>query len=93
VDFSNNSKIIWFVIKDSLNLHFTVYDNNGAIANISGATITWKMSPYGKENIISLSYGTTLTSTSEFEVYLLSADTLSLKGKYVHQYTSSLPSS
>jgi len=81
----NSLEEVSFIAGTYYTLAFTVYDNNGAPANISGATITWKMCPYGKPNVISLSYGTTITGTSTFEVYILSADTLSLKGKYTHQ--------
>lgn len=66
-------------------LEFTVYNQNGSPANLSGATCSWKMSPYGSPDIITLSYSGTITGTSTFEVYLLSADTLALSGKYVHQ--------
>jgi hypothetical protein len=81
----NSLEEISFIGGSYYTLEFVVYNQNGSPANLSGATCTWKMSPYGNPDIITLSYNGTVTGTNTFEVYLLSADTLALSGKYVHQ--------
>jgi hypothetical protein len=66
-------------------LEYKVYDQDGGAANISGSTCSVKISPYGESNIVVLTYSGTITGTNTFEIYLLSADTIGLSGKFKHQ--------
>ena len=81
----NSLEEISFIGGTDYTLEFVVYDQSGALGNITGATCTWKMSPYGKNSIVTLSYTGTVTSSTTFTVSIPSADTLSLSGKFVHQ--------
>ena len=76
---------ISFIAGTYYTIEFKVYNQAGDEANLSGSTCTWKMSPYGEPNIVTLSLNGTITGTNTFEVYLLSSATLNLSGKYVHQ--------
>jgi hypothetical protein len=66
---------------------FYVQDENGAVANLSGATVSCKFSPYGQPTQVELVKAGTVTSTSDgiFKIILNAADTLTWQGKYVFQ--------
>jgi hypothetical protein len=67
------------------------YDNGNAM-DISAYTCSWIMSPYGVPNYPVLSKSGTLAGTpnNQFNVVLLSADTVSLGGVYICQPMISL---
>lgn len=82
----NSIPEIAFIAGTDYTIEFTVYDaTTGSPADLGAATCSWKMSPYGKESVITLSKSGSVTGTSTFEVHLVAADTLSLSGIYVHQ--------
>ena len=76
---------VFFIGGSEYILEFKVYNQAGDEANLSGATCSWKMSPFGDPDTVTLTYSGTVTGANIFQVTLLSADTLALSGKYIHQ--------
>ena len=76
-----------FIAGTDYTLSFTVYNEDGVTPqDISGATITWTLSPYGQSyNVLEITG--TLTGTTTFEVVIPSASKESLSGKYIQQPT------
>jgi len=66
-------------------LHFTAYNADGTLWNISGATIHWYLCRYGETNTKILDIEGVLDGANAFYVYLTPEDTLTLYGKYVQQ--------
>jgi hypothetical protein len=82
-------------------LTFSCYASDGANPNrITGATIYWRLCPYGEFGINTLEKSTETTGINmlngsggqapfnvdwEFEVELLDSDTVSLSGKFIQQ--------
>lgn len=70
-------------------LNFYVYDAAKNPIDISSFTFDWKMCPYGRPEIVSLSktgvYDTTFLDKNRFYVEIFSTETISMSGKYVHQ--------
>ena len=81
----NSLSEISFIGGSEYTITFNVFDQNGGAANISGATCSWKMSPYGEPETVILSYNGTPVGTTAFSITILAADTLALSGKFIHQ--------
>ena len=80
----NSLEEISFIGGTEYTLEYVVYDQSGALANITGATCSAIIAEYGSPDAL-LTYSGTITSSSTFEVVILSADTINLNGKYIHQ--------
>jgi hypothetical protein len=60
--------------------------NNGVDMDLSGATCSWKLSPYGQTTAVLTKSGSVSGSPiNRFVITLESADTATLSGKYVQQ--------
>lgn len=79
-----NLESMFFIGGTDFTLEFTVYNQDGSLADLSGASVAWKMAPYGDSASV-LSYAGTITGANTFEVHILGADTLSLDGIFIHQ--------
>jgi hypothetical protein len=67
---------------------FTVYQETGLnILNITGATITWYLCPYGQPTIVSLQKTATITDPTNgiCTVAIADTDTTTFSGKYIQQ--------
>lgn len=66
---------------------FNCVDANGSPLNITGATVTIKISPYGQSNVISISKTGTITNAvgGTWKVTFSSTDTINLYGVYQFQ--------
>lgn len=86
VNIINQIQIIGGTYKE---ITFDVFDVNRQPVDISSFSLSWIMSPFGKPNIVSLTkpgvFRTDYINKNRFTVYLHSADTIALSGKYVHQ--------
>jgi hypothetical protein len=82
-----------FIGGDTREYTFSVVDTVGAAVSLNGATITWKMCPYGypTSSVVSKSLaGGGISIIGDvvdgvFQVDLDSADTEDLSGKFAHQ--------
>ena len=81
----NNLEEIVFIGGTEYTIDFIVYDQNGGYGNLSGATCSWKMCPYGEPSNVLLTYSGTVINSYTFRVTILANDTLSLSGKFQHQ--------
>ncbi len=69
-------------------LTFNVFDSGSNAFSLAGATVTWKLAPYGQSTSILTKTGVLSGSpTNQFSVYLDYSDTSDLSGKYAYQYT------
>jgi len=77
---------LFFVGGSSQYLNFSIYNENGELVNLNGATCTWKLRQYGQyaDNALLTKVGT-VVSTGVFQIILNTADTSSLYGKFVQQ--------
>jgi len=68
-------------------LTFYCVDANGAVLNITGATASLKMSPYGQPNSVSLTKSGVITNATGgvFTITFIAADTNILSGIYTFQ--------
>lgn len=73
-----------FVGGTTYTLIFECNDQYGNDVDLSGATIRWKAAPFGTSYAVIDKTGS-ITSTNTFSVYLTSADTSALSGKFSHQ--------
>jgi hypothetical protein len=80
----NSLEEISFIGGTEYTLEYVVYDQSGALANISGATCSAVISEYGNPDVL-LTYAGNKTSATTFEVVFLSADSKALSGKFIHQ--------
>ena len=65
-------------------LKFTCVDQTGSGIDLSTATCSWKLAPYGTDYAIVSKAGSVITINS-FEILLTPNDTVNLSGKYSHQ--------
>jgi len=68
-------------------LTFAVYDEYGNPLTLSGATITWYLSNYGSSVAVVTKTAVAGSAVNNFVVYLDDADTSTLYGKFVQQYS------
>jgi len=73
-----------FVGGTTYTLFFECNDQNGGEVDLSGATARWKAAPFGTSYAVINKSGS-IISTNVFAVYLSSADTIALSGKFSHQ--------
>lgn len=72
---------------NSKEIVFNVYNSASSLVDLSGATITWFLSRIGDSNAIVTKSGVFSGSPiGQFTVNLTPSDTVTLQGKYVHQY-------
>lgn len=85
----NNLTEISFIAGSNQELAFNVYDSGSVAVNLSGGTVTWRLSQYGPVSTALVSKSGLLSGspTNQFKVLLLPADTATLGGKYIQQYT------
>jgi hypothetical protein len=77
-----------FIAGDHKELNFTVYTSGCSLADLTDDTISWKLAPWGETTSVLTKAGVSGSPTSGvFKVTLLSADTYSLGGKYIQQYS------
>lgn len=75
-----------FIAGTDFTMTFTVYAENGITPlDLGGATITWKLCPYGQPSYVALSLSGTITGINTFTVAIPHASTISLSGKYIQQ--------
>jgi len=84
-DVINSLEELVMIAGDSTMLYFNVVDNDDVPVDISTGTSSWVLSPYGDETSVALTKSGTIESTSQFSIELDTADTASLKGKFVQQ--------
>lgn len=75
---------ISFIGGGNYTLKFTCVDQSGSSVDLSSATCSWKLAPYGTDYVQISKAGSVIT-TNSFEVLLTPSDTVSLSGKYSHQ--------
>jgi len=70
-------------------LSFDAFDADSNPIDISSFTYTWMLSPFGHPEVVSVSkigvFRSDISNKNRFTIYLLSTDTASLSGKYIHQ--------
>lgn len=66
-------------------LTFNLYDDEGAPIDISAGVVSWTMSPLSQPQNPVLTKSGVITDTNTFTVTIDSTDTLTLKGKFIHQ--------
>jgi hypothetical protein len=87
-DSVNNIADLPFIAGTDKTLTFTCYAENGIDkVNLTGATVTWYLCPWGQTSIISLQKTGTLTDPTNgvFTITILDTDTTSFSGKYIQQ--------
>ena len=80
----NSLDDIAFVAGSSYTLKFVVQNQSGSGIDISGATCTWRMAPYGT-TYTQLTKTGSVIATDTFAVYLGEGDTSGSSGKFAHQ--------
>lgn len=72
--------------EETRTLDVSAYDEDDALIDFSGATITWRVKD-GNTTILTKTVGSgiTVTGTGTFSIALDSADTLGLSGDYQHE--------
>lgn len=68
-------------------LEFDIYDNAGQVLDLSSATCSWIMSPYGNPNFATLSLTGVISASpvNRFTVTISGSTTQLLSGKFTHQ--------
>lgn len=86
----NDLPEISFIAGNETELNFTIYTSDGNFANLTGATVTWKLAPYGSSVSVLTKNGVVdaTPSSGKFVVTLEYADTSLLSGKYIQQYAT-----
>lgn len=80
----NNLEEFAMIAGTDYTLVFTVYDQDGVLQNIGGATVKWTLSPFGQSTNI-LQINGTILDDNRFEVVIPAASTQNLSGKYTQQ--------
>lgn len=75
-----------FIAGSNYTFKFNILDQSGSAIDLSTATCTWRMSPFGNDYTILQKTGSVI-ATNTFVVLLTSADTAGLSGKFTHQPT------
>jgi hypothetical protein len=84
----NDLPEISFIAGSNQELSFNVYDSGSVAVNLSGGTVTWRLSSYGQGTaLVSKSGLLSGSPTNQFKVLLVAADTTSLYGKFIQQYS------
>jgi hypothetical protein len=69
-------------------LFFNIYNSGSALVDLTGATIKWRLAPYGQPTTIleidAINSGSPL---GQFKVSISGSNTASLSGKYTGQYS------
>lgn len=80
---------ISFVAGSSVFIDFEISEPSGTDANVTNDVFTWKLSPYGNKDYVSLTKANpTLVNSNTIRFGLTAADTENLSGKYVQELTS-----
>ena len=73
-----------FISGATYTLKFTVLNQSGSEVDLSSATCTWKLSPYGTGSAILNKTGSVI-ATNIFSISITESDTYGLAGKFTHQ--------
>ena len=80
----NSLEEISFIAGTEYTIEYKVYTQTGADANLGAATCSCKISEYGSTAVLK-TYSGNITGGNTFEIVILSTDSLSWEGKYLHQ--------
>lgn len=75
-----------FIGGTDFTMEFEVFDEDGITPlDLGGATITWKLCPFGQPQYVALSLSGTITGINTFSVEIPHASTITMSGKYIQQ--------
>jgi len=87
----NSLNEISFIGGSTYTIKFVVTNQSGSSVDLTGATCSWKLAPFGSDYVI-LSKTGSIVSTNSFEIILSPDETSDLSGKYSHQPLILFPS-